>query len=414
MEPLTLGRRLRAAREQRGLNQQSAAEAIDIPRTALTNIEAGTRSVSTVELMQLASLYGRQPAAFLSDDDETMEELSIFLPRALPEMQGSERFGAAVQRMVDLCKVGAHLRRQLDQHRDAVVPNYRAALHSTTEAIRQAEMVAAEERRRLGLGNAPLNNLAEIITAEGIWVAAAELPDDFSGLFLSHADVGLAILVNGGHSLVRRRFSYAHEYAHALFDREEVIAATRRTNASALVEKRANAFAAAFLMPAEGVSEQLQQIKKGYPSRQTQIIFDVANNSMSDTEIRPPSGSQTITYQDVATIAKHFLVSYEAAAWRMRSLNRISQVDVQELISKKDFGNDYLKMLQFTDLLDDSSPETGEREREQELRSELIRLATEAFRREEITLPRLREIAIKLDLPANEVVSLARALTSGP
>jgi Zn-dependent peptidase ImmA (M78 family) len=316
--------------------------------------------------------------------------------------------------MVELCKVGADLRSKLEQHRDVVVPNYRAALHSTSDVIRQAELVAAEERRRLGLGNAPLSNIAEIITAQGIWVAAAELPDDFSGLFLSHADVGLAILVNVSHSLVRRRFSYAHEYAHALFDREEVITATRRTNASALVEKRANAFAAAFLMPAEGISEQLRQIKKGSPSRQAQMIFDVANNSMSDSEIRPPAGSQTITYQDVSTIAKNFLVSYEAVCWRMRSLNRINQVEAQELIAKRDFGNNYLKLLQFTDALDDTSKKVGEHEGAQELRSELIRLAAEAFRREEISLARLREIAAQVDLPADGVVSLARALTSGP
>jgi len=411
IDPATLGRRLRAARERRGLNQQIAADSIDIPRTALTNIEAGSRSVSTLELGKLAALYGQAAGKFLTDDDSALEELSIALPRALPELQQSSAFEKAVRRIIALCRDGANLRRQLDQSRDAAIPNYAAVLHSTSEAIRQAEMVAAEERRRLGLGNAPIGNLAAIISAEGIWVAAAELPDDFSGLFLNHVDVGLAILVNGGHSQVRRRFSYAHEYAHALFDREQGISATRQANASALVEKRANAFAAAFLMPAEGVSEQLQLLNKGHPSRLTQTIFDVANNSMSDTEIRPPAGSQTITYQDIAIIAKHFWVSYEAAAWRIRSLNRLSQQEVQTLVSQRDFGNQYLKLLQFTGLLEDKLIETGERE--QELRGELVRLATEAYRREEISIGRLREIAVNLDLPEGEVVKLARVMRPG-
>ena len=409
MDPVILGNRLRGARERRGLSQQTVAEALDIPRTGITNIEAGTRSVSTVELTQLADLYGKPPGAFLTDVDVQTEEISVAIPRALPELQHLPGFETAVRRILDLCRIGADLRRQLDQHRVSAVPNYAAGIHSTTEAIRQAEIVAAEERRRLGLGHAPVANLAEIISSEGIWVAAADLPDDFSGLFLNHPDVGLAILVNGGHSPVRRRFSHAHEYAHALFDREEGISATRRSNASALVEKRANAFAAAFLMPAEGVNEQLQQLKKGYPSRLTQTIFDVANNSMSDTEIRPPSGSQTITYQDVAIIAKHFIVSYEAAAWRLRSLNRLSQAEAHELVAQKNFGNLYLRLLEFSDLVDDHPNPASASEREKELQGELIRLATEAFRREEISNGKLREIAIKIGLPSNEVISLARA-----
>lgn len=409
----TLGRRLKLARERRGLNQQTAAEALDIPRTALTNIEAGTRSVSTTELTKLAQLYGSAPASLLSDQEDRTEDLSVILLRAVPEFGSSPEYEAAVGPLIDLCKEGAHLRTLLEQRREPRIPNYEATVSTAAEAIRQAETVAGEERRRLGLGNAPVDNLAELISAEGVWVAAADLPEDLSGLFINHADIGLAILVHDGHSDVRRRFSYAHEYAHALFDRVEVVTATRRTNASALVEKRANAFAAAFLMPGEGVFEQLRQLDKGHPSRLTQAIFDVANNSMSDTEIRPPAGSQTITYQDVAFIARHFRVSYEAAAWRLRSLNRLSQAEAQNLVAQKDTGNRYLKLLDFDDLLDDSMPSPANtRVRKQELRSQLVRLTIEAFRREEISIGRLKEIAAKLLLSAEALVDLAEAARS--
>ena len=36
-----IGLRLRAARERRGLSQQEVADALKLPRTALTNIESG-------------------------------------------------------------------------------------------------------------------------------------------------------------------------------------------------------------------------------------------------------------------------------------------------------------------------------------------------------------------------------------
>ena len=47
MNAKDLGRRLRSAREARGLSQQAVAHALSLPRTAVTQLEAGSRSVST-------------------------------------------------------------------------------------------------------------------------------------------------------------------------------------------------------------------------------------------------------------------------------------------------------------------------------------------------------------------------------
>ena len=57
MHAKDLGSRLRRARESRGLSQQAAAQALDLPRTAVTQLEAGSRSVSTLELTRLSELY---------------------------------------------------------------------------------------------------------------------------------------------------------------------------------------------------------------------------------------------------------------------------------------------------------------------------------------------------------------------
>ena len=57
VEAEELGRRLRVAREARGLSQEAVAEALGLPRTAITQMEAGNRSVSTLELAKLAGLY---------------------------------------------------------------------------------------------------------------------------------------------------------------------------------------------------------------------------------------------------------------------------------------------------------------------------------------------------------------------
>lgn len=408
---MNLGARLRAARERRGMSQQAVADTLGLPRTAVTNMETGNRTVSTLELARLAEIYGQSAAFFLTAADEgTAEDISIVLHRALPEMGHTPEIDKAVTHVIDLCREGAGLRIMLDQAIEQSVPDYSTRMASSGDAIRQGQHVAQEERKRLGLGSAPLNNIAGLITEQGIWAAASDLPDSLSGFFVNHPSIGLAILVNDQHWPVRRRFSYAHEYAHALFDRQAPITTTRQESSSDLIEKRANAFAAAFLMPSEGVVEQLAQLDKGRPSRQAQVIFDVANNSSIEAEIRPRPGSQSITYQDAAALARHFGVSYEAAVWRLKSLGHIGQGETDALIGQKDVGKRYIKLLGFLDILDEGdAPQANE----VELRNQLTRLALEAYRQDEISRGRLSEISRKLAIDPAEMIDLAEAARAG-
>lgn len=403
---MNLGARLRAARERRGLSQQAVADILGLPRTAVTNMETGNRTVSTLELTHLSEIYGHSAAFLRGEDEPADEDISVVLHRALPEMGQAPEIDRAVTHIVDLCREGAGLRDMLGQATEQSIPDYSARMRSSGDAIHQGQQVAQEERRRLGLGNSPLDNVAGMIANQGIWSAATDLPDSLSGFFVKHPSIGLAILVNDRHWPVRRRFSYAHEYAHALFDRQAPVTTTRQENSSELIERRANAFAAAFLMPPEGVGEQLAQLDKGRPSRQAQVIFDVANNASMESEIRPRPGSQVITYQDAAALARHFGVSYEAAVWRLKSLGHIGQGETDALIEQKDVGKRYIKLLGFWDILDEGDqPKPAE----VELRNQLARLALEAYRQGEISRGRVSEISRKLDIDPAEMVELAEA-----
>lgn len=402
-----IGRRIREARERRDISQQKVADALGIPRTAITNIEAGTRNVSTLELTKLGALFNLSPAAFL--DGSAVSDLAVVRARALSEATSSPEFGPVIDRMIDLCREGAELRRLLEQDTTVSMPNYAQRIANSGDAVRQGEARAREERRRLGLGNAPIGNLPELIGDQGIWVASAakdDFPDDVSGLFLHHSSIGMAVLINGSHKPVRQRFSYAHEYGHALFDRQEELRLTQNRNSNELVEKRANAFAAGFLMPAGGVLDQLRVRGKGQPSRQAQFVYSVATDLNEEAEIRPRTGSQVITFQDAAVLARHFGVSYEAMVWRLRNLDLLDTPATNALIERRDDGRRYLDMLRLPDFFDAGAASD---EPVWELRNQLAHLAVEAYRREEISQGRLREIGRKLRLPAADLLELAEA-----
>jgi transcriptional regulator with XRE-family HTH domain len=72
---LALGERLRKAREYVGLKQEDVAKHLDIPRSALSNIEAGLRKVEVLELTRLAKLYQRPVTWFTGEDPRSAEAL---------------------------------------------------------------------------------------------------------------------------------------------------------------------------------------------------------------------------------------------------------------------------------------------------------------------------------------------------
>ena len=111
MEARELGKRLRSARAARGLSQQTAANALGVPRAAVTAMEAGSRAVSSLELTGLSELYLRPVADFLQEGarDED-EDALVALYRAAP---GLEREPDQAARWVSLCREYVTLKRLL-------------------------------------------------------------------------------------------------------------------------------------------------------------------------------------------------------------------------------------------------------------------------------------------------------------
>jgi Zn-dependent peptidase ImmA (M78 family) len=276
---------------------------------------------------------------------------------------------------------------------------------TTIEAVEQGALVATEERNRMDLGDAPVADLPDLITSQGIWASGAALPDEMSGLFVRHSTFGMAILVNLSHVRARQRFSYAHEFGHALMDRDHAVNVTTQTNSNDLIEKRANAFAAAFLAPKAGVEWILEALDKGGPSRVERAIYSVATNNGVEAEGRAIPGSQAITYQDVAIIAHHFGISFQAAIYRLRSLDIINKQECEELLKREELGREYLDVLKLKN--DIEGKETAEPDRE--LVTQVVHAAVEAYRREEITDARMLDISKRLGLQGQRLLALAKA-----
>jgi Zn-dependent peptidase ImmA (M78 family)/transcriptional regulator with XRE-family HTH domain len=404
INPITLGKRLKEARTNCGLTQEAAAEAVGIARTAVVNIEAGKRSVSTLELSKFAKLYHRPVNTFYEEEAASVEAADLILARQLPGYQDNPLVKNAVAWCSEICRIGIELEVLLDRRPRTRPPAYDLpAPQRTEEAIEQGAFAAEEERRRLGLGFAPIADACDLISTQGIWASGVELPDEMSGLFLRHSSIRSVILVNYKHARPRKRFSYAHEYAHAILDRNMNAIVSTNNNSHDLIEKRANAFAAAFLMPQAGLHWFLGLIDKGGASRRHLHVYDVAGDEDLDTERRAAPRSQRITFKDAAMLAHHFGTSYESAVYRLRDLRVIKPSERQTLLEEKQAK----AAKDFIGLFYSEAPPGLDRD----LVCEVANLAIEAFRREEVSTGWLRDLGEKLRIPGAELVRLAETAT---
>ena len=393
----TIGARLREARLNLQMSQEQAADNVGIDRTALVKIEKGTRSTTSMELVRLARLYRRDLSDLLSGEPLTEDPFTVVgrvLGNQPPEMNED------VQGAIELLKEGVQLEMLLGDRLRALPPAYQMPAPADFEdAIDQGREVAVLERRRLGLGRGAIADVAEAIASQGIWAAAVQLPQDTMGLFISHSKYGLATFVNQENRKARRRFSYAHEYAHALFDRDQMPEASSKDNANTLREKRANAFASEFLMPEEGITDALDRKNKGGGSRVSSWLFDMYSESYAHDEAKVDADARRIGLHDVAFLAKEFLVSFEMAAIRLKDIGVIKKPALDDLLERKGDGLKLMKLLKL------EQPEPSDDQ--PYLARQVMQLAFEAFRRDKITRSRFIKACIAARQKPDEMLAIA-------
>ena len=387
-----LGQRLRRARMASQVTQVKAARTLGVPRSAVSQIESGKRTISGLELHRLARLYGRDIGEFLEDNfSETAPITALF--RAHPEVSWDDHAKESLALCAELQRHVVNLRGLLGLERGLEsIPIYSPPAPRTKwNAVQQGSRAAAEERRRLDLGNAPLPDVADLLEAQGIGTAQVALPDEISGLTLIDDGSGVLVVANQEHHILRRRFSFAHEYAHVLLDRDRKRSLSHIGDRSSLVEVRANAFAAAFLMPEQGVRAYVLGLEKGRRSRDRADLFD--EDAAIRVEQRFDAESQDLQMHDVVRLAHHFRVSCTAMLYRLKDLRLLSETDHGRLLTedKAGLGQALRRLLDL--------PEPDHAVERARFRSSFLGLAIEAFAREKITRRKLDELGALFGAP---------------
>jgi Zn-dependent peptidase ImmA (M78 family) len=224
-----------------------------------------------------------------------------------------------------------------------------------------------------------------LIETQGVRTGTVAMPDSVSGLTISHPKVGPFVVINERHSRERRRFSWCHEYAHVLLDKDAIGIVSRESERNELREVRANSFAANFLLPEEGVRQFVASLGKGSASRIHADIFDEAGVVAIDSRTDP--ATQEIQLYDVVQLAHSYGVSVPSTLYRLRNLKLVSEPEFERLRSMDAEG----RSRKIADALGVRTDETLEQRGEFQRR--FLSLGLEALRREKISQTKFLQLA---------------------
>ena len=238
--------RVRALVRDSGLPQQDFAQRVGMAPDKLSKSLNGRRNFSSFELAMIA-------------DASSVTVDWILTGAAAPAPAVAAR--ALLDEAIDSDAIEGVARRFADAHTQLDLLARRAELPRLPTVSKRVGFVrAGESLARWALGQLALGGF-EVVDADqprllealeqrfGIDAAVADLPWGLDGYSWQTESLRLLIVARSP-MWSRQRFSIAHELGHILaHDAQELIAETVENHSTITSEKRANAFAAAFLMP---------------------------------------------------------------------------------------------------------------------------------------------------------------------
>jgi Zn-dependent peptidase ImmA (M78 family)/transcriptional regulator with XRE-family HTH domain len=240
--------RLQLAREALGRTKVELATEIGVSAAAISQFEHGSSRPALATLKRLA-LALDVPSSFFEHR-----------PPLVREAQASTPFFRSLRSTPQILRTKARARALLVRETVAVLeqsvrlPEVRLPreLYVDESAERdELETAAATARAQLGVPGGPVANVVRLMEAHGVCVSRLRVTDERVSAFSQWIDGRPVVMLSSDKmDAARSRFDAAHELGHLVLHPEPEAG-------NALLERQADAFAAAFLMPARDIAAQL-------------------------------------------------------------------------------------------------------------------------------------------------------------
>jgi Zn-dependent peptidase ImmA (M78 family)/transcriptional regulator with XRE-family HTH domain len=239
--------RIAQVREFAGLSKTDLAQKLEVSVAAVSQWEDGSKNPTTANLVSIAQILGVDVKLLMKPVP------SVVLTRRGPTIfraQSAAKTAQMKRRAHRFAEMASELFMMLEQW----VSFPKIELPGVTPS--NIEKAAENCRKAWGLGNLPITKLGELFESKGIRLCSAEFGDDRCDAYSCIIDGRpFTFLGTEKQDRARARFDIAHELGHLLFHQH--LSEDEILNNSPEIEKQANLFAGAFLMPAETFSKDV-------------------------------------------------------------------------------------------------------------------------------------------------------------
>jgi Zn-dependent peptidase ImmA (M78 family)/transcriptional regulator with XRE-family HTH domain len=245
--------RLRLAREARGLTQTEVGRRLGMSSAAVSQFEKADARPSTATLARLAEVLSFSTEFFATSSSPSSRPDSEFDQvdgyghfRSLRSITAAQR-----RQALSITQLVRDLVDALSRHVRLPDPAVPWSLVNT-DAPALAEERAAILRRSWNVPPGPVSDVVQLVERHGIVIARHQLETAaISAYSVPFPDRPVLVLNKKGSKRDRDRFSVSHEVGHLTMHQANKILATKA------VEAQAHRFAAAFLMPADQIRDEL-------------------------------------------------------------------------------------------------------------------------------------------------------------
>lgn len=250
---MSLGSRIRLARKANEMSMRALAEMIGISAMAISKYEKGKMNPSSEVLINLAKALSVKVEYFFRPAPEDVS-LVLFRKHANLDKKNQEAIHAKILEWLE-----RYL--EIESLLDLGDPGFDMIDKFTIMDLQEVEEAAKQVRNKWGLGFDPIENLIDELESRNIKILQLDCDDDFDACtFLNNGSPVIAI--NKRFPGDRQRFSIAHEIGHIILDVHKIDQ----------VEKAANRFAGALILPDEAIFMELGKKRSSISLKEIYLI----------------------------------------------------------------------------------------------------------------------------------------------
>jgi len=255
--------RLKLARVRRGLTIKTLAETISMTARIVSAYENGSNEPPLSTLKNIASALSYPEKFFYGDDFEKVDSECVSF-RSMKAMKASQKNAALAA-----AELAIEFNNWIEANFELPITNL---CNLRENEIENPEIAARVLREKWGLGELPIKNMIHLLEAKGVKIFSLEEKNKEVDAFSFWKSDKAFIFLNTQKSAERSRFVTAHELGHLVLHKHgQMNEDNGKTEDKRAVEREADRFASAFLMPEASVRansprfatiENLIQLKK--------------------------------------------------------------------------------------------------------------------------------------------------------